>query len=533
MSTVEFNAAATGSPWAPLRHRMFRILWAAQLGSNIGVWMQVVGAQWFLVESAHSPALVAWVQAATLIPVLFLALPAGALADGRDRRRILLASTAASSVLAAALAVLAINDSLSSASLLTMLFLLGAANAFTLPAWQAIQPELVPRVELPAASSLNGVTINVARAVGPALAGFLVAASGPALVFAINAASFLFVIVALIVWDRPPQKSLGRERMIPALGAGVRYTRFGRIVRRILLRVALFAIPGSALWAILPSIAADRLDLGSSGYGILLAGLGIGALIAVGLLPTIRTHVSDNLVLAASSVAFAIATVGAAELPVGGVVALLLVGGFAWLCSLAMLNSLMQLSLAQWVRGRGLAIYSLVFLGTQGVGAFVWGLVAEWVTIEAALLISAGLMLLTAISVIWWGLQPNTAKLDFSMITMELADPDRVYEPAQADLPVHIAVQYLVPQQNENDFVEAMTRVERARRRTGAYEWNLNRRAGSELEDTFVEEFSVASWAEYKSQVTARWTVADSGVLEEALDLIDGAPLVRHYYRVI
>jgi MFS family permease len=512
---------------------MFATLWAAQLGSNIGVWMQVVGAQWFLVESASSSALVAWVQTATLIPVLFFALPAGALADSRNRRSILLCSTLASTLLAGVLTVLSVTDALETWSLMLMLFLLGVANAFTLPAWQSIQPELVPRNELPAASSLNGVTVNLARAVGPAIAGFLVAASGPALVFGINALSFVFVVVALLLWKRPPQKSLGRERMLPALGAGVRYTRFGRIVRRILLRVALFAAPASALWALLPLIASDRLGLGSGGYGVLLGALGVGALIAVGVLPRIRGIVSDNVVLAAGAIGFAIAAAGAAELPTGGVIAALLVGGFSWLSVLAMLNSLMQLSLAQWVRGRALAIYSLTIMGTQGVAAFVWGLTSNGIGVEATLLVAAGLLVVTAVSVSWWGLQPNTAKLDFSMVTMELADPDSVYEPKQADLPLHVVVQYFVPEENENDFVEAMAGLERARRRTGAYEWNLNRRAGSEVEGTFVEEFSVASWEEYKNQVNSRWTVADSGVYERALDLIEGEPLVRHYYRVI
>lgn len=533
MSTSEFNAATTGSSWAPLRRRTFTILWAAQMGSNIGVWMQVVGAQWFLVETAHNPALVAWVQAASLIPVLFLALPAGAVADSYNRRTVLLASTVASCLLATMLTVLALSDRLTSSSLLLMLFLLGAANAFTLPTWQAIQPELVPRSELPAASSLSGVTVNVARSIGPALAGIIVAASGPALVFGINAASFVLVIAALLVWRRPPQKRHGRERMLPALGAGVRYTRFGRIVRRLLLRVALFAIPGSALWALLPSVAAGRLGLGASGYGLLLAALGGGALVGVVLLPTIRARISENLLLALAALVFALATIGAAELPLAGVVVLLVCGGFAWLSCLATLNALMQLSLAQWVRGRGLAIYSLVFLGTQGVGAFFWGIGADRLGIEATLLLAAGLLLFTALSVLWWGLQPNTAKLDFSIVTMELADPDRVYEPEQANLPLHVAVQYLVPRENEHGFVQAMTRLERARRRTGAYEWNLNRRAGSEKEDTFVEEFSVASWDEYKAQVTARWTAADSAVYGEALELIEGEPLVRHYYRVI
>jgi hypothetical protein len=148
-------------------------------------------------------------------------------------------------------------------------------------------------------------------------------------------------------------------------------------------------------------------------------------------------------------------------------------------------------------------------------------------------MIAAGMLLLTAASVKWWGLQPNTAKLDFSVVTMNLADPDSVFEPAQADLPVHVAVQYYVPSENEAAFVSAMRRLQRARRRTGAYEWNLNRRAGSEKESTYVEEFSVASWSEYKNQVTARWTAADSGVYEDALDLIDDEPQVRHYYRVV
>lgn len=533
MSTTEFTAAASGSPWAPLHRRMFAILWAAQLGSNIGVWMQVVGAQWFLVETASSSALVAWVQTATLIPVLFFALPAGALADSKNRRTILLCSTSAAVVFAGVLTALSVTDALESWSLMLMLFLLGAANAFTLPAWQAIQPELVPRNELPAASSLNGVTVNLARAVGPAIAGFLVAASGPALVFGINAVSFVFVIIALLLWHRPEQKKLGRERMLPALGAGVRYTRFGRIVRRILLRVALFAAPASALWALLPLIAADRLDLGSGGYGILLGALGVGALLAVGVLPKIRSVVSDNFVLAAGAVGFAIASVGAAELPIGGVIAALLVGGFSWLSVLAMLNSLTQLSLPQWVRGRALAIYSLVIMGTQGVFAFVWGFSSEWIGVEATLLLAGGILLLTSLSVKWFGIHPNTARLDFSMVTMELADPESVYEPKQADTPLHVVVQYFVPEENEPEFIEAMTRLERARRRTGAYEWNLNRRAGSEREGTFVEEFSVASWQEYKNQVNSRWTVADSGVLERALDLIEGEPLVRHYYRVV
>lgn len=533
MSTIEFIAAASGSPWAPLRRRMFAILWAAQLGSNIGVWMQVVGAQWFLVETASSSALVAWVQTATLIPVLFFALPAGALADSKNRRTILLCSTYAAVLFAGALTVLSVTDSLKPWSLMLMLFLLGSANAFTLPSWQAIQPELVPRIELPAASSLNGVTVNLARAVGPAIAGFMVAASGPALVFGINAVSFVFVIVALLVWKRPEQKRLGRERMLPALGAGVRYTRFGRIVRRILLRVALFAAPASALWALLPLIASDRLGLDSGGYGILLGALGVGALLAVGVLPKIRGIGSDNVVLATGAIGFAIALVGAAELPTGGVIAALLVGGFSWLSVLAMLNSLMQLSLAQWVRGRALAIYSLVIMGTQGVGAFVWGFSSAWVGVEETLLLAAGLLVLTAVSTYWLRLQPNTAKLDFSMVTMELADPDSVYEPKQADTPLHVVVQYFVPEENEPGFIAAMTALERARRRTGAYEWNLNRRAGSEREGTFVEEFSVASWEEYKNQVTARWTVADSGVYDRALELIEGEPLVRHYYRVV
>jgi MFS family permease len=253
------------SPWTPLRYRTFRILWLAQLGSNIGSWMQTVATQWLLV--GHHASLVALVQTASLLPVFFLSLPAGVFADTLDRRKFLSGATLLMAIFAGVLAVsTALGDS-GPALLLAMTFLIGCGTALTGPAWQAIQPDLVPRSQTPNAAGLGSITVNAARAVGPALAGFLVAWVGAAPVFAINAVSFVGILVALFVWH-PPARTSPREpeRLGEALNSGIRYLRSAPGVRRVINRSVLFAGPASALWALLPIVSHQRYGLGASGY---------------------------------------------------------------------------------------------------------------------------------------------------------------------------------------------------------------------------------------------------------------------------
>ena len=520
---------AEGSAWAPLAHPVFRWLWLAQLGSNIGVWMQTVGAQWFLVEQSHSSALVAWVQTASLLPTLLLSLLAGVFADQFDRRVLLLVSNGAATVLAGILTAISYAGGLTPWGLLALTFLLGCASALTGPAWQAIQPELVPRSELASASALGSVTVNAARAIGPAIAGVIVAATGPSLVFLLNAVSFVLVLVALVVWRRErADASTGRERLWWSLTTGIRYVANGPVVRRILLRSALFAFPASALWALLPDAARDPLHLSAGGYGLLLAVLGVGSLIGVVLMPVIRRRLHPSVTLAGSAVLFGLGTLATVLWPLPVVLPLLLLSGIAWIGTLTTLNADMQLTLPAWVRARGLAVYLLVFMGTQAIGSFLWGAVSASAGTAVTLMIAAGLLALCAASVLVLPLKPETGTLDRGIVEFCLPVPMLVFEPDPTDGPVLVTRSYQVPTEKAPAFAAAMGFVEQTQRRVGASSWRLYR--SGERADEFREEFTVRSWSEYQAQLGSRWTVYDRDRFGDALALASGPPVEEHFF---
>ncbi|HYO19587.1 MAG TPA: MFS transporter [Dermatophilaceae bacterium] len=376
------ETARSTSTWAPLRSPVYRALWIAQLVSNLGTWMQTVGAQWMLVDDPRAAVLVPLVQTATTLPVVLLALPSGVLADLVDRRRLLIATQGAMAAGVGLLATLTGFGLTTPAVLLTLLFVIGCGQALTAPAWQAIQPDLVPAEQIPAAAALGSMSLNGARAIGPAIAGVLVSLSGPTLVFALNAVSFVGIVFVLVWWRRPPVESgYPPERALAALSAGGRFIRSSPIVRRILLRAALFIAPASALWGLLPVIAANQLGLSSSGYGLLLGALGAGAVLGAFLLSRLRTRFGQNFLLTAGAAGFAVATAVLALVPVFWIVlAALVVGGASWLLSLSTLNASMQLNLPAWVRARGLSVYQLIFMGGQALGSVVWGVLASTAT---------------------------------------------------------------------------------------------------------------------------------------------------------
>ena len=424
MSTSQAGVAKV-SAWAPLAIPAFRVLWFAQLGSNIGTWMQTVGAQWHLVDAAAGATIIALVQTASLAPAMLFSLPAGVLSDVLDRRKLLIWGSIVSAIIAAALTVVAAMNALTPGTLLAFTFVLGITSTLTAPAWQAIQPELVPREQIGASSALGGVTVNGARAVGPALAGLILAFFGVAVVFGLNALSFIAAAIALVWWKRPPQTGLDdRERFGPALRAGVRYIASAQLVLRILLRSALFALPASALWALLP-LTSRRLDLDSAGYGLLLGALGVGAVIGIFLLPLARSRYSDNVVIAASALLFAVGTASAAFLPFIPTLVLLVLAGLAWIGTLTVLNAALQLTLPQWVRSRGAATYILVFMGTMAIGSFLWGLIAEFFGTTAALTTAAIVLVLVAISTRLIPLLPGTGTIDRT-ISLTWATPTLV-----------------------------------------------------------------------------------------------------------
>ncbi|MET8308714.1 MFS transporter [Micromonospora sp. NPDC005173] len=526
MTAAAGPADRPASAWAPLRTAAYRNLWLALLAANIGTWMQTVGAQWLLIHHSNASTLVALVQTASLLPVLLLALPAGVLADNFDRRHLLIAVQLFLVVVALALTLLTVTDRMPPALLLTLTFAFGVGQALTLPAWAAVIPELVPQGQLRAASALGSISVNVARAVGPAVAGVLIARTGVAPVFALNAVAFLIFTYALVRWRPGNARAVEvPERFAAALRAGGRYVKHSPTVRRLLRRSLVFVVPASALWALLPLVAARRLGLGSGGYGLLLAALGVGAIVGGLLLAVIRTRLSANQLLLIAGVLFTISLTVVGAVPVVPLVLLaLLPAGMAWVTVLANVNAEMQLFLPSWVRARGLAVYQVCFAGGQAVGALVWGLLADMAGLVLAYLAAAGLMLVgTVTSRIWPLPDLRTVNRDPAAYWPEL---HLAYEPDPGVGPVVVTVQYNVRPERTQPFLVAMDLVRGARQRTGAMRWGLFRPA--ETTNLFVEVYMVPSWGEHLRQHGGRLTGEDRQAEERARELTDGEPEVRH-----
>ncbi|MEV0066193.1 MULTISPECIES: MFS transporter [unclassified Amycolatopsis] len=526
-------SAPASSTWAPLRRHVFRALWFAQLGSNVGSWMQSVGAQWTVVHQPDAATLTSIVQAASLIPVLFVSLPAGVLADVLDRRRIIAVLTAVMVVITGILAVLSSQGLVTPATLITITLLLGVCQALMSPAWQAIQPELVPREELPSAAALGSLNVNIARAIGPALAGFVLALTGPAVVFGINAVSDLLILGAVLMWRRTSAESAGpAEPLLPALRAGIRYVRYAPGVRRILVRALVFVLPASALWGLLPVVAADRLGLGSGGYGVLLGALGLGAVGGAVLMRPMRARFGRNTLLGAATIAYAVGVFAAALLPSAAVVAVLLVpGGAGWLAGLSTLNTTLQLALPGWVRARALAVYLMIFLGGQGVGALIWGLVAAGLGAATTLAISGVLLVLGAASLFVLPIHARTGELDRTIVTpwpepeiAVLTGDEETLDPTAG--PVLVEVAYHVPAESSAEFLALLTRVGVSRQRTGARRWSAYRDLS--VPDRYVEVFEVATWAEHLRQHHERITGEDAGLYREVAGFSVEPPSTRH-----
>ena len=327
------DTPVTGSAWAPLRVRAFRLLWLTQLGSMIGSWMQNVGAQWLLVSAPGAETLVAMVQATAMLPVLVLALPAGAIADILDRRRLLIGVQVFQVAMGSALVGLTVAGLLTPALLLTATFLLGCGTTVMIPGYQALVQDLVPREQLRTVAGLNGIAMNLARSIGPPIAGLLIAHADVAVVFALNAVSYVGLGVVLLGMRSPADRpNRLPERFSGALMAGARYVRHAPTVRRIVLRCLLFVAPGAALWALLPLVASKLLGLDASGYGLLLGALGLGAIAGAALLPSIGKWLSPNRQLLVSGIAFGAAAATCALVRDVAVVAAVLVpAGLAWL----------------------------------------------------------------------------------------------------------------------------------------------------------------------------------------------------------
>jgi MFS family permease len=524
------SAGSAGSTWAPLRIGLFRALWIAALVSNVGTWMQTVGAQWLLVHQAHAAILVPLVQTADMLPYVLFGLVGGVLADTFDRRRLLIAVQCGMVAVGAVLTVLTVSHQMPPALLLMFTFVLGSGSVLAVPAYQSLVPDLVPRAQVRAASTLSSISVNLARAVGPAIAGVLIARTGVAAVFAINTATFLFYAVVVVAWHPQPGSAPEYpERFVSALRAGGRYVRNAPVVRRVLLRAALFLVPGSALWALLALIASRTLGLGPGGYGLLLAALGAGAVGGAFVLPHARARLSSNALMTAASVIYAAALVAVVLLRnVAVTLVVLLPAGMAWIAVLASVNAALQLFLPQWVRARGLSVYQTVLFGAQAAGAAGWGVVAGVAGLVPAFLAAAVMMAAGAATIRFWPFL-DTADMDRSPASY-WPDPQLVVDADPRSGPVVVQNTYTVAAASERPFLQAMVQVRRSRLRTGAIQWGIFR--DGENARAFIELFVVPSWDEHLRQHTDRLTGADRQYEEAAKVLSDPPVTTEHLIAV-
>src|SRR3989449_9569477 len=505
------NDGTAESAWAPLSHPVFRALWIASLISNVGTWMQNVGAAWTMTSLSPSPLMVALVQSATSLPVLLVGLPAGAVADIVDRRRLLIVTQTWMLAAAALLAVLAFADVMTATLLLALTFALGIGVAMNTPTWQAITGELVPPSELMRAVALNALPINIGRAIGPALGGILVAASGPALVFALNAASFVAVLVVVYRWRREtPRTVLPAERVIGATRAGMRYARHAPPVVAVLVRTGVFIVCASAFWALLPVIARQDLGLSALGYGLLLGCFGLGAIAGAAFLPRLKRRLEVDAVVALATIVFAlVSAVTAVWRFVPGIGIAMIPGGVAWIALIASLNGAAQTAAPEWVRARALGIYLLVFQGGLGVGSALWGLAAQHVGVAIALASSACAAVVGLAAIRRWPLRAVTT-LDLAP-SAHWPEPHLDVVPAPDEGPVRVEVEYRIDPSQADGFTQAIRDLEPIRRRDGAVNWAVYQDPGQK--GRYVESFIVESWVEHLRQ-HERVTLSDRAVEE-------------------
>jgi MFS family permease len=526
-SPAEHKTATPASAWTPFRYTTFAVLWTATVVSNIGTWMQNAAAGWLMATLDPDPLTVSLVQVATSLPMFLLALPAGALADILDRRRLLVGVQIAICLVVAIFGVLVFLGRVTPLGLLVFTFMAGASAALVAPAWQAIVPELVPRSELAPAVALNSIGINISRAVGPALAGLIIAGMGIAAPFWLNALTYLGVIGALIWWHpaAAPERRLPAERFASAMRIGLRHARHNPHLRATLLRALGFFVAASAYWALLPLVARDQVKGGPQLYGLLLGAIGAAAVAGALILPRAKVLLgADRLVTAGTlGTAAALVLFGLARHPVTALIASAL-AGLSWIAVLATLNVSAQLGLPAWVRGRGLATFTMLMFGGMALGSAVWGQIAALTGLPAAHF-AAAVALVAAIPLLRrWKLQTGAGK-DLSP-SMHWPTPLLAHDVEADRGPVLVTIEYRIPPESREPFLAALAKMEHQRRRDGAYDWQVFEDAGSE--GVFVETFQVDSWLEHLRQ-HERVTNADR-VLEDAVRGFhtEGRPKVTH-----
>ncbi|MNK97349.1 enterobactin exporter EntS [compost metagenome] len=502
------------------------MLWAATVLGNIGSFMRDVASAWLATDLSSSPAAVATIQAAATLPVFLLAIPAGVLSDILDRRRFLIVIQFGMAMVSGTLMLLAWNQALTIEILIAMAFAGGIGAAMMGPTWQSIVPELVPMQELKRAVALNALGVNIARAIGPAAGGLLLAAFGAATTYGLDLLSYLFVIAALIWWKRPERPSDPlREHFFGAFRAGLRFTRAHSQLHVVLARAAVHFAFGSSIWALLPLVAKQLLHGGASLYGVLLGGVGLGAILGALIMPRLQRRLdADGMVLLSALVTAGVMAVLSFAPPVWIALPLLLLLGAAWISALTTLGGVAQAILPNWVRGRALAVYQMVFNGAMAGGSLLWGFVAQETGTPRALLIAAAGLVVAALLLHRLRLPQGEEDL---VPARHWPQPEMAGEVAHDRGPVMILIEYCVTAADRDAFLRAVHKLSDERLRDGAFNWGvMEDPADPEL---LTEWFLVESWAEHLRQ-HERVAHADADLQRDVTRYHTGAtpPRVRH-----
>jgi MFS family permease len=501
----------------------FRNLLVADVVSDIGAFMQNVGAAWLMVSLGAGPIYVALTQTASSLPYFLLALPAGSAGDILDRRRLILFTESWMMGVALLLSVLTIAGLISPWLLLVLTFALSAGDAFETPTWRAILPELVSKDDLPAASALNGIEFNLARAVGPALAGILITATGVATAFVANFLSFFGVFLVVARWKRSPRKqSTPPETLGGATIAAVRYVRHSPAVLTVVIRTGIVMFFSSALFALLPTVARS-VNRTAIGFGLLLGCFGTGAIVGALIMQSARSRWSTEIIVSAGIVILGLVITTTSGLHRLLLLApVMLIGGAAWITFISLINALVQNLAPDWVRARVLAIFILVYQGSFALGSAAWGALAQWAGMRDALVYAGVGTIATTVFALFARLPDSPADLSpWNHWRM----PVIVKEVDLQRGPVLVTIMYSVIPERNAEFVGAIHEYARIRRRDGAYRWGIYR--DTEDADRYLEIFLVNSWPEHLRQ-HERQTQADRELGRRLDSCVVAEPEVRH-----
>ncbi len=508
-----------GSFLEPFVHNTFRKLWIANLVSTFGSLIQMTGAAWMMTTISASTNMVALVQASTTLPIMLFSLASGAIADNYHRRHVMLAANIFMLVVSAVLTAFAWLGAITPWQLLGFTFLVGCGTALNNPAWQASVSDVVPRLVIPSAVTLNSVGFNLSRSIAPALGGIIIASAGVVAAFAANALSYVGLIVVLFRWKPPiPTKTLPREGITTAMAAGLRYVAMSPNLGKVLFRAFVFGIAAIALLALLPLVARDRLGGGPSDYGMMLGAFGLGGIFGAVVIGRLEALLSIE---ATIRWAFGVSALGAWIAAISTnrwlTSAGLFLAGASWVLALSRFNVTVQLSAPRWVLGRALALYQTAAFAGFAVGSWIWGMVAERYDTETALIAAGVALLVGGATGIRYPL-PEQASLNLDPLN-RWQEPSLALDLTSCSGPIVITVEFLIADADVPEFLSAMNERRRIRLRDGARKWTLMR--DLQKPERWVMSYQFPTWVEYVRH-NQRTTQADALVGERITALHRG-----------